>query len=106
VRSSTRQHLHPAKRGSADVLDHDTSEIAAGSKLGIGATRRLPGEGLKRPRPTPIRMNQEVQTRIRGLFKEPKQPLILNSPKPLQVQATHKANKSMDCLSGHCRFQF
>jgi len=34
---------------SSDVLDHATSEIAIGSKLGIDATKKLPGEGFKRP---------------------------------------------------------
>ena len=31
----------------SDVLDHATSEIASGSKLGIDATKRLPGEPRK-----------------------------------------------------------
>jgi 4-hydroxy-3-polyprenylbenzoate decarboxylase len=30
-------------KGLADVLDHATSEIASGSKLGIDATKKLPG---------------------------------------------------------------
>jgi 4-hydroxy-3-polyprenylbenzoate decarboxylase len=38
-------------KGPADVLDHATSEIAVGSKLGIDATRKLPGEGFHRPWP-------------------------------------------------------
>jgi len=33
----------------ADVLDHATSEIAIGSKLGLDATKKLLGEGFKRP---------------------------------------------------------
>ena len=32
-------------RGPSDVLDHATSEIASGSKLGIDATKKIPGEG-------------------------------------------------------------
>jgi 4-hydroxy-3-polyprenylbenzoate decarboxylase len=39
--------------GPADVLDHATSEIASGSKLGIDATKKLPGEGFKRTWPPP-----------------------------------------------------
>jgi 3-polyprenyl-4-hydroxybenzoate decarboxylase len=31
----------------ADVLDHATSEIASGSKLGIDATKKMPGEPRK-----------------------------------------------------------
>jgi 3-polyprenyl-4-hydroxybenzoate decarboxylase len=30
------------------VLDHATSEIASGSKLGIAATKKLPSDGFKR----------------------------------------------------------
>ena len=33
-----------------DVLDHATSEIASGSKLGIDATKKIPGEGFKKSR--------------------------------------------------------
>ena len=32
-------------KGPSDVLDHATDEIASGSKLGIDATKKLPGEG-------------------------------------------------------------
>jgi 4-hydroxy-3-polyprenylbenzoate decarboxylase len=35
--------------GPSDVLDHATSEIASGSKLVSDATKKLPGEGFKRP---------------------------------------------------------
>ena len=43
-------------KGPADVLDHATSEVAIGSKLGIDATKKLPSEGFKRPWPPLIRM--------------------------------------------------
>ena len=33
-------------KGPADVLDHATSEMAIGSKLGIDATKKLPAKGL------------------------------------------------------------
>jgi hypothetical protein len=42
-------------KGPADVLDHATSGIAIGSKLGIDATKKLPGEGFKRHWPPLIR---------------------------------------------------
>ena len=42
-------------KGPADVLDHAISEIAMGTKLGIDATRKLAGEGFKRPWPPLIR---------------------------------------------------
>ncbi len=31
----------------ADVLDHATSEMALGRKLGLDATKKLPGEGFR-----------------------------------------------------------
>jgi 4-hydroxy-3-polyprenylbenzoate decarboxylase len=34
-------------KGPADVLDHATTEMAIGSKLGIDATKKLPGGGHK-----------------------------------------------------------
>jgi len=51
-------------RGPSDVLDHATSEIGIGSKLGIDATSKLPGEGFKRTWPPLIRMDPEIKTRI------------------------------------------
>ncbi len=55
-------------RGPADVLDHATSQIAVGSKLGIDATRKLPGEGFQRRWPPLIRMDETVQRRIDTRF--------------------------------------
>ena len=52
-----------------DVLDHATSEIASGSKLGIDATKKLPGEGFKRPWPRLIKMDEVVKARGKKLFK-------------------------------------
>ncbi len=54
-------------KGPADVLDHATSEIAIGTKLGIDATRKLAGEGFKRPWPPLIRMSEEVRRKIDSL---------------------------------------
>jgi 4-hydroxy-3-polyprenylbenzoate decarboxylase len=50
------------------VLDHTTSEIATGSKLGIDATKKIPGEGFKHPGRRLIRMSGEVRRKIDGLF--------------------------------------
>ena len=55
-------------KGPADVLDHATSEIAIGSKLGIDATRKLAGEGFKRPWPPLIKMDEAVREAINKLF--------------------------------------
>jgi 4-hydroxy-3-polyprenylbenzoate decarboxylase len=51
-------------KGPADVLDHATSEIAIGSKLGFDATKKLPGEGFKRPWPPLIKMDDSVKARV------------------------------------------
>ena len=54
-------------RGPADVLDHATSEIGIGTKLGIDATRKLAGEGFKREWPPLIRMDEVVKQKIEQL---------------------------------------
>ena len=40
-----------------------------GTKLGIDATRKLAGEGFKRPWPPLIKMSEEVRRKIDALFK-------------------------------------
>jgi 4-hydroxy-3-polyprenylbenzoate decarboxylase len=56
-------------KGPADVLDHATPEIGMGSKLGIDATRKLPGEGFKRAWPPLIRMDPAVKARVDELLR-------------------------------------
>ena len=56
-------------KGPADVLDHATSEIGTGSKIGIDATHKLPGEGANRAWPPLIRMDAAVKAKIDGLQK-------------------------------------
>ena len=55
-------------KGPSDVLDHATSEIASGSKLGIDATKKLAGEGFKRPWPPLIKMDEAVKAKVEKLF--------------------------------------
>ena len=55
-------------KGLADALDHATTEFAAGSKMGLDATRKLPGEGFKREWPPLIKMSQEVRRKMDQLF--------------------------------------
>jgi len=55
-------------KGPSDVLDHATSEIAIGSKLGIDATKKLPGEGFKRAWPPLIKMDEVVRKKVDSLF--------------------------------------
>jgi 4-hydroxy-3-polyprenylbenzoate decarboxylase len=53
-------------RGPADVLDHATTELAIGTKLGLDATRKLPGEGFKREWPPLIKMDAEIKRKMEG----------------------------------------
>ena len=55
-------------KGPADVLDHATSEMAIGTKLGIDATRKLAGEGFKRRWPPLIKMDEKIREKINALF--------------------------------------
>jgi 3-polyprenyl-4-hydroxybenzoate decarboxylase len=45
-----------------------TGEIDIGSKLDTGATKKLPCEGFKRPRPPQIKMDAAVKAKVEGLF--------------------------------------
>jgi len=55
-------------KGPSDVLDHATSEIASGSKMGFDATKKIPGEGFKRAWPPLIKMDQSVKAKVEKLF--------------------------------------
>lgn len=55
-------------KGPSDVLDHATSELAVGSKLGIDATKKLPGEGFKRNWPPLIKMDEAVRRKVDQLM--------------------------------------
>jgi 4-hydroxy-3-polyprenylbenzoate decarboxylase len=56
-------------KGPADVLDHATTELAVGSKMGIDATHKLPGEGHKRGWPPLIRMDDGIRRKIDELLR-------------------------------------
>jgi 4-hydroxy-3-polyprenylbenzoate decarboxylase len=56
-------------KGPADVLDHATSDIAIGNKLGIDATKKLPGEGHRRGWPPLIKMDAAVKAKVEKLMK-------------------------------------
>jgi 4-hydroxy-3-polyprenylbenzoate decarboxylase len=56
-------------RGPADVLDHATTRQAVGTKMGIDATRKLPGEGFDRPWPPLIKMGADVKLRAEEIMK-------------------------------------
>ena len=54
------------------TADHATSEIASGSKLGLDATKKLPGEGFKRPWPPLIKMDAAVKAKVEELCGQTK----------------------------------
>ena len=43
-------------------------EMNAGNKLGIDATKKIPGEGFKRPWPPLIKMDATVKAKVAALF--------------------------------------
>jgi 4-hydroxy-3-polyprenylbenzoate decarboxylase len=53
-------------KGPSDILDHATSVLGVGSKMGFDATRKLPGEGHHRDWPPLIRMSEEVRKKFLG----------------------------------------
>ncbi|HZV35500.1 MAG TPA: UbiD family decarboxylase [Verrucomicrobiae bacterium] len=50
-------------KGPSDVLDHATSQFAMGSKMGIDATHKIPGEG-SRDWPSLIKMDEAIKKKI------------------------------------------
>ena len=51
-------------KGPADVLDHATPVMGFGSKIGIDATHKLPGEANTRTWPPPIKMDEATKKRV------------------------------------------
>jgi len=56
--------------GPIDSLDHSSRLPNLGSKMGIDATRKWPGEGFARPWPDEIRMSPEMIERVTRRWKE------------------------------------
>ena len=56
--------------GPIDSLDHASRLVNYGSKMGIDATKKWPGEGFTRPWPDVIRMTPEVKKRVDELWKK------------------------------------
>ncbi len=50
--------------GPVDALDHASYNFAFGGRIGIDATRKLPGEGYTRGWPDPIEMSAEIKERV------------------------------------------
>ena len=56
--------------GPVDSLDHASRFPNYGSKMGIDATRKWPGEGFSRPWPGVIRMSSDVKLRVDELWRK------------------------------------
>jgi 4-hydroxy-3-polyprenylbenzoate decarboxylase len=56
--------------GPVDSLDHASRLPNYGSKMGVDATRKWPGEGFTRPWPDVIRMSPEVKRRVDDLWRQ------------------------------------
>jgi 4-hydroxy-3-polyprenylbenzoate decarboxylase len=54
--------------GPVDSLDHSSRLVNYGSKMGVDATKKWPGEGFTRPWPDVIKMSPDVQTRVDQLW--------------------------------------
>jgi 4-hydroxy-3-polyprenylbenzoate decarboxylase len=50
--------------GPVDILDHAAPVCGAGSKMGIDATRKIPGEGQVRPWPVELEMTPEIEALV------------------------------------------
>jgi 4-hydroxy-3-polyprenylbenzoate decarboxylase len=56
--------------GPIDSLDHSSRLPNYGSKMGVDATRKWPGEGFNRPWPGVIEMTTDVKRRVDELWKK------------------------------------
>ncbi len=56
--------------GPVDSLDHSSRLPNYGSKMGVDATRKWPGEGFTRPWPDVIKMSDDVRARVDALWKK------------------------------------
>lgn len=56
--------------GPLDILDHASRLPGLGSKMGIDATKKLPGEGFDREWPDEIKMSPEVIKKIDEIWKK------------------------------------
>ena len=59
-----------------------TSEIASGNKLGFDVTKKIPGEGFKRPWPPLIKMDAAVKAKVEKLFPSWHLTWVGSKPRP------------------------
>jgi len=57
-------------KGPLDALDHSPDQTGFGGKLGIDCTKKLLGEGIKRPWPERVSIPFHVLENIKGIIKE------------------------------------
>jgi 4-hydroxy-3-polyprenylbenzoate decarboxylase len=55
--------------GPVDSLDHASRLVNYGSKMGVDATKKWPGEGFTRPWPDVIRMTEDVRKRVDEMWR-------------------------------------
>jgi 4-hydroxy-3-polyprenylbenzoate decarboxylase len=56
--------------GPCDILDHSTPYYGAGGKIGIDATRKIPGEGQVRAWPDELQMSDEIKSLVERRWSE------------------------------------
>jgi 4-hydroxy-3-polyprenylbenzoate decarboxylase len=56
--------------GPVDQLEHASRLPSFGSKMGVDATRKWPGEGFVRPWPDEIRMDEETKSKVDAIWKD------------------------------------
>jgi len=56
--------------GPLDILDHSAPYCGAGSKIGIDATRKIPGEGIVRDWPKLLKMSDQIQSLVDRRWRE------------------------------------
>ena len=56
--------------GPCDILDHATTFCGTGTKIGIDATRKIPGEGVVRDWPEELKMSEGILTQIDRRWEE------------------------------------
>jgi 4-hydroxy-3-polyprenylbenzoate decarboxylase len=56
--------------GPVDVLDHAAPVMGYGSKVGIDATRKWPGEGFEREWPAAIVMDDKTKKYIDSIWEK------------------------------------
>ncbi|MHC4672905.1 MAG: UbiD family decarboxylase [Planctomycetota bacterium] len=56
--------------GPLDILDHAAPHEGTGTKMGIDATRKIPGEGTIRRWPTELTMSQQIKNQVTKRWAE------------------------------------